>query len=289
VALLPVLVVLALAATVGGAFALGCRAAASQEVTVATARRHGLVAAVLAPVAGLVVAVLLVVAGGDAGHGYPGTVGDALVLVPLAYAIAHTLVLLIGELTWPGPRGAVRTARLVPRRFADVAPRRLVRLLGIGTALVIALVVVGAALAGPGGRQISHRDGSFLHTAGPWPGWHYGSPITVELVVLAAVVVGTLRVVIDRPAVATPDERMEDALRRTSVHRVLRSVTAGMLLLAGGLLTATGNALGSVQALPQLGSLAIDLLGDGTALAGLVVLCLPAPRLPVEAPAVRVG
>src|SRR5205085_623902 len=102
-----------------------------------------------------------------------------------------------------------------------------------------------------------------------------------------AVAVGVaLHVVVNRPAVATDDERIEDALRRTSAHRVVRGAGAGVLLLAGGLLGVMGNALGSVQALPWLGSITLSLLGDAGLLAGLVVLCLPAPRLPVETPAV---
>src|SRR4051794_4479767 len=127
-ALLPVLVVLALAVAVGGAFTAARRAGRSRERSVRSARRHGLVVALLAPVAGIVVVVFLVGAGADVGHGWPGNVGDALVLAPLAYAFTHTVVLLVGELTWPRLAGQVRRARLVPRRLADVAPRRLLRL-----------------------------------------------------------------------------------------------------------------------------------------------------------------
>jgi TRAP-type C4-dicarboxylate transport system permease small subunit len=287
-ALLPVLVVLALAGAVGGIVALGRRAAASSEPTVATARRHGLGVSVVAPVAGIVTVVLLVGAGADVGSGFPGTVGDALVLAPLAYAIAHTLVLLAGELTWPRPAGVLRRARLVPRRLSDVVPRRLARMAAAGTAVLVAVLAVGGALA-TGGHEITHRDGPYTRSASPWPGWHYGRPVAVELGVLAVVVALALRVVVNRPAVATEDERIEDALRRTSAHRVLRGATSAVLVLAGALLAVTGNALGSVQALPWPGAIALDLLGDAGMLAGLVVLCLPAPRLPVEAPAVRAG
>jgi hypothetical protein len=208
-------------------------------------------------------------------------------MAPLAYAIAHTLVLLLGELTWPRPAGMLRRARLVPRRLSDVLPRRLTRVTAVGTAVLVAVLAVGAALSEPGGHEISHTSGPYTRSASPWPGWHYGEPIAYELALLALVAGLALWVVVNRPAVATEDERIEDALRRTSAHRVLRGAGAGVLLLAGALVGVTGYALGNVQALPWLGATALGLLGDVGMVAGLVVLCLPAPRLPVEAPAVR--
>jgi hypothetical protein len=286
-ALLPVLVVLALAVAVGVAVTAARRAGRSSEATVTAARRHGLAVAVLGPVAGIVTVVLLVGAGLDAGHGFPGAVGDAMALAPLAYALAHTIVLLLGELTWPGPRGRVRRARLVRRRLSDVAPQRLTRVLAGGTAMLVTLLAVGTALAAPDGRSLVHRDGPYLRTAGPWPGWHYGRPITVELVLLVLVVAATLWVVVNRPAVATADDRIEEALRRTSAHRVLRGAAAGVLVVVGGLVTAAGGALDSVNGLPDPLPLVLMLVGDLVALAGIVVLVLPAPRLPVDDSAPR--
>jgi hypothetical protein len=289
VAVLPVLVVVALAVAVGGVLAAARRAGRSPEVAVTAARRHGLTVAVLAPVAGVVAVVLLLGAGADVGHGFPGSIGDALVLAPLAYALAHTLVLLVGELTWPRPAGAVRRARLTRRRLADVAPRRLLRVLVGATAALVAAIGVGAALAAPGGHTFEHRDGPFLKEAGPWPGWHYGRPVTVELVLLVAVLAGALWVVVNRPAVATDDERVEAALRRTSAHRILRGASAGVLVLAGGFIGRSGSAAWSVNALSWWPGLLVTLLGDAALVAALVVLCLPAPRLPVGAPPVPVG
>lgn len=288
-ALVPVLVVVALAAAVGGALTLGRRAGPSHEATVAAARRHGLVVAALAPVAGIVAVGWLIGAGADVGHGFPGSVGDAIVLGPLAFALAHTLVVLLGELTWPRPAGTVRRARLVPRRLSAVVPRLPARLLAGGTVLLVGVLATGAALADGDGRTIDLSDGASLRRAGPWPGWHYGRPVTVELVLLAVLVAGALWVAVNRAAVMTDDERIEAALRRTSAHRLLRGAAAGVLVIAGALLAAAGGALGSVHGLPVPLPMVVALLGDGVALAGLVVLCLPAPRLPVEAPAVPAG
>jgi hypothetical protein len=285
----PVLVVLAVAATVGVIVAAARRAGRSPEATVTTARRHGLTVALLAPVAGLVAVALLTAAGADATHGFPGNAGDALTLAPLAYALAHTLVVLIGELTWPRPAGAVRRARLAPRGLTAVAPRRLLRTCLAATAVLVTVLVVGAVLADPDGRRISHRDGPYLRGASPWPGWHYGRPVLVELGLLLVVLAGALWVVVNRPAVMTDDDRVEEALRRTSAHRVLRGATAGILLTAGGVIAAAGSAAGSVHLLPSALGLGVLLLGYAAALAGVVVLCLPAPRLPIGAPPVPVG
>ena len=70
-------------------------------------------------------------------------------------------------------------------------------------------------------------------TKGPWLGPHYGGALTTELVLLVVAVAAALWLVVNRPAVATDDERIETALRRASAHRVLRAPTAALLLLAG--------------------------------------------------------
>jgi|1186.fasta_scaffold07597_3 hypothetical protein len=287
--LLLVLGVLALAVLVGWAVTGARRSGPSREVAVAAARRHGLVLAVLAPLVGLVTVGSLLWGAADIGHGFPGSIGDALAISPLAYALAHTLVMVLGELTWPRPAGAVRRARLVPRRLSDVLPPRLTRVVAAGTVLLVAVLVIGAVLAEPDGRTISHRRGPELSTAGPWPGWHYGEPITVELALLAVLVAVALWVVVNRPAVATEDERIEEALRRTSAHRVLRGAGAPVLLLAATLLSKGAIQLGTVHVLPAPVTNVLVVLADVVGLAGLVVLCLPAPRLPVETPALAAG
>src|SRR5439155_9510765 len=135
---------------------LGRGTSRSSEAAVVAARRHALAVSVLAPIAGLVAAVLLVLAGGDGHHGFPGSTGDALSLAPGAWALTHTLVHLAGELTWPRPEGRVRRARLVRRRMRDVAPRMLVRLGAGGLALLAVELLLGIALAGPDGARVSH-------------------------------------------------------------------------------------------------------------------------------------
>jgi hypothetical protein len=289
VAGLPALLVLGLVVFVTLAVSVGRRPGPSPEATVAAARRHALVVSVAGPVVGLFVAGWLLVAGADPGHGFPGSVTDAAAFAPLAFAVAHSAVLAVGELTWPRPTGTVRRARLVRRRLADVVPRRLARTAIGATALVVALLVLGAVLSAPDGRSISATHGPFTRTHGPWPGPHYGGTLTTELVLLAAVVAVALWLVVNRPAVATEDERVETALRRASAHRVLRAPTAALLVLAGPLLAMTGSGLAGVGYVDLLASTVCGLVGLVLQLSGLVVLCLPAPRVPTDQPVIAAG
>ena len=171
------------------------------------------------------------------GTSLQAAIGVTALLVPIAFGVAHTVVLAVGELTWPRPEGAVRRARLVRRGPLDAAPRWLVRLTGGALVAAAAVIALGAALAAPDGRSITHISADGLEVAGasPFPG----------LVLRPAGRAGSARPVPDRrgrpldrrpaAAVATEDDRIEAALRRASVHRVLRGAAATALVVAGGL------------------------------------------------------
>jgi hypothetical protein len=284
VAGLPALVVLVLVVAVGLAVSVGGRPGPSQEATVAAARRHALVVSVTAVVVGLVVVGWLLVAAADPGHGFPGSMSDAAAFAPLAFALAHTVVLAAGELTWPRPTGSVRRARLVRRRLADVVPRRLFRLALVATAVLVAGLALGALLSDPDGRSISATAGSLTRTTSPWLGPHYGATLSTELVLLGLAVAVALWLVVNRPAVATDDERIETALRRASAHRVLRAPAAALLVLAGPVVSLTGSGLAAVGWVPLVLSTVCALIGLVLQLSGLVVLCWPAPRVPAAEP-----
>jgi hypothetical protein len=284
VAGLPALVVLVLVVAVGLAVSVGGRPGPSQEATVAAARRHALVVSVTAVVVGLFVVGWLLWAAADPGHGFPGSMGDAAAFAPLAFALAHTVVLAAGELTWPRPTGSVRRARLVRRRLADVAPRRLLRLTVVTAGVLAVLLAVGALLSDPDGRTLSRTSGAEGWSHGPWPGPHYGTTLAVELVLLALAVGVALRLVVDRPAVATDDERIETALRRASAHRVLRAPAAALLVLCGPIAGLIVGGLAGIELLPMVAGTVAALLGSVVELAGLVVLCWPAPRVPAAEP-----
>ncbi|NEK59632.1 hypothetical protein GCU56_17380 [Geodermatophilus sabuli] len=290
--LLVSLIALVLLAAAAVAVGLGRRPPPSPEATVTAARRHAGLGSAAAVGCGLAAA--LAVGTTRLGDPSAGSLGVTALLVPIAFGVVHTLVLGAAELTWPRPEGPVRRARLVRRGLLDAAPRWLLRLAVGATGLVVLTVGVGAGLADPDGRSYTVAAGPIEATASPFPGLLYGRPAVLGLLVLAAAVVAALWVVANRPAVATEDARAESALRRASVHRVLRGATATALVVAGGLLAVGGNAAWSVASTTGSGTTAaggvVAAVAGGTALlAGLLLTAVRAPAVPVDAPAVPAG
>jgi hypothetical protein len=288
VALLPVLLVVVLAAAVTVGAAATRRVPPSAEATVATARRHASWTAGAAVVLAAAAALDAAATSPFTGEG-PASLGTAALLVPVTFGVVHTAVLALGELTWPRPQGRLRHAKLVRRGLFDAAPRWLVRL-ACGTVVgTVATLGLGAVLAEDDGRSVSlhDADGLLSGTASPFPGWTYGGPAALGLLVLTALTLGALRVVATRAAVVTTDERVESALRRASAHRVLRGAVGSALVTTSGLVLVAGTSTRDVastvgpQALVVLGSV---LAGCGLAglLAGLVVLCVRAPGVPAD-------
>jgi hypothetical protein len=262
---------------------------------VAAARRHARIASSAALLLGAAAAGWVAVT--EVGNTAPGGLGITVLLVPVTFALVHTVALGVGELTWPRPRGEVRRARLVRRGLLDAAPRWLVRLAGAVAAAAAVTVVLGAVLAGPDGRSYTavlaegapDGAGRQTATAGPFPGLFYGLPVAIGLLVLAAAALGALWIVANRAAVATEDDRIEAALRRASAHRVLRAGTAAALVDTGGLLAIGGMAV-RISPGPVAGlGIAVAVLGMLAMLAGVAVACVRAPGVPADAPAVPVG
>jgi hypothetical protein len=265
------------------------RSPPSRERAVAAARRHAGLGSVAALVAGGAGALWVGATRLD-GVG-PGSLGVTALLVPVAFGVVHTAVLGLAELTWPRPEGTVRRARLERRGLLDAAPRRLVRTTVGAAAAAAATIVLGGALAAPDGRSLLVEAPPVRSTASPFPGLFYGRPAALGLLLLAAVTAAALWIVATRPAVATEDERAEAALRRASVHRVLRGAAAATLVVTGGLLGAAGSTLWSVST--ATGQQVLAVLGVGVGgcgftalLAGVVVACVRAPEVPAGEPAV---
>jgi hypothetical protein len=286
VALLPLLTVLVLAVAVAGGVALARRSPPSAESTVAAARQHARLtstaAVVLAGVAALVTGATSPLNGGGA-----GSLGRQALLVPICFGVAHTVVLALGELTWPRPEGQVRRARLVRRGLLDAGPRWLLRLTCGAAVAAVVTIGGGALLADADGRSFSQTsaDGRMTSIHSPFAGLAYGRPTAIGLLALAAAVVTALWIVANRPAVATDDERIEGALRRASAHRVLRGAATAVLVVTGGLLAVSGMAVAGVATgvLSAAGTGAA-LLGVAGALAGVVVLAVRAPGVPADRP-----
>lgn len=269
------------------------RSPPSRETAVAAARAHARLGSVAAVVLGGAAALWTGTARLEDAVG-PGSLGVTALLVPIAFGVVHTAVLAVTELTWPRPEGAVRRARLARRGLLDAAPRWLVRTARVAATAAVLTLTAGAALAGPDGRSLTVADPPFRATASPFAGPVYGVPAALGLVLLAAGTAGALWVVANRPAVATEDDRVEAALRAASAHRVLRGTTAATLVVIGGLLGVSGNAVWAVASssgrdvLAVLGVVGVVTAGCGFAalLTAAVVLCVRAPRVPAGEPAV---
>ena len=298
-ALLPLLLVAVLIAAVAAGTAALRRSGPSRETTVAGARRHAAATVLLALVAGLVAAGWAAVQGGDLGGGGTGSGSRAVMLAPIAFGVVHTLVLTLGELTWPRPAGQLRRARLVHRGPLDAAPRWLVRATGAAVATAAVTVLLGCALGSEHGRRFTYQgrtpQGLVESVGGPFPGTFYGIPAATGLLVLAVASAGALRVVATRAAVVTTDARVEETLRRASAHRVLRVAAGVPLAVSGGLLFFAGHAVrtaaqgvalngGAGPGLVGTAGGVVWALGALIGLAGLVVLCVPAPGVPADEP-----
>jgi hypothetical protein len=294
VALLPFLLVLVLALAVAAGVAFVRREPPSRETTVAAARRHAAGTSALGLALGLTAAVASVGIGLRTLSG-AGSLGLAALSAPLAFGIAHTVVLLLGELTWPRPAGEIRRARLVRRGPWDAAPRWLRRVAAAASLTAVLTVVLGGLAADPDGRSVSAGPASELvASASPFPGWTYGGPAAAGLLLLGAITLAALTAVANRPAVVTDDDRAEDALRRASAHRVLRGATTAALVTTGGLLLTGGHAVWRVGAAAGPGLLAATGVLAASAgliavLGGLVVAVVRAPGAPVGDAAVRTG
>ncbi len=290
--LLPLGLLLTLVVTVALGTAVVRRPPPSREAAVAAGRAHAVHSIGAALLLGGLAAGY--VGATQLGNDYPGGLGITALLVPITFGVVHTVVLAIGELTWPRPEGAVRRARLVHRGLLDAAPRWLVRLAALAVALATVTLVGGALLADPDGRSFTYGDPFVdgLATASPFPGSFYGLAAGGGLLVLALAAAVALWIVANRPAVATDDEGIETALRRASAHRVLRVAVGVPLFVSGGLLFIGGRALhavassGAASGLLDVAGAAASLIGGAAMLAGVVVACIRAPGVPADAPVV---
>ncbi len=284
---------------------LGATAARRRQLAPAAAgaRRHALTAQGTA----VVVAVAAGAATAWGGAGVPWAPGTSLLLAPLVSGIVHTVVLGIGESTWPRPRGDVRTAALRPRTLPP-GSRRWRRGFVVATGLVVLTCAVGWSTAADDGRSLitTHAAPAGLEgvvgssTTGPYPGAAYALPALVGTGVLVLLTWLTLRTAMRRPAVpGGPAD--ENTLRAASVHRVLRAATSALLVLLAGLWFVGGSALlGAGQdvvvgvddvtyvlegaRIARVVGIAGMVGGTVAGLLALTLLLLPAPRLRPSTP-----
>ena len=279
--------VVLLAVVVGVVLVTTARSEATLTSEVAAARRHAVTTSAVAALLMLGTPLLLgLFLGATAVVGLGAlplmTSARALAVTPLLGALAGLCALLVGELTWPRPTGSSRTALLQDRSLRTLLEGPWVRTAAVTTVLTAAALVTAGVLADGSGQAIRHTRPDGAETAGPFPGWSYAGPQLIALALCVLVAVLVLRAVLRRSAVVTADAETDSLLRRASVGRACRAITAGALVTLGPDLFFGGAAArrafddGAWHTVATV----LTVAGPLVVLAGLVVLVLPVPRLP---------
>ena len=280
--LLPAVVFAAVGVVVLVLLAITARPDHTLPSEVASARRHGLATSVLAQVAFVATIALLTLFSMRPSDGYVRPTPVWLGVLPLIGALAAIAVLALGELTWPRPRGLQRQVNLNPRSTRDLVPGTWGSILVALCTLTVAVIGFGWWAAHPDGHSLTRTVSDLQRsTVSPFPGADYGLPQLVALGVALLMLYGVLRLVVLRPAVVRSDVATDNRLRAASAVRAIRVVVSALALTAAGDLFFGGTAglrlydPGWQQNL----SAAAMLLGAGLALAGILLVLAPAPRL----------
>src|SRR6266566_2740071 len=190
-------------------------------------------------------------AAGSAAAG-SGLLGRGLLLAGPVFGLCVLTGVAAGEISVRPARGSARTAVVEVRRVRDYLPRGLATAVMAAAAVLLALVAVITATAGPDdlgrpGRVLLLSCGPGLQEDhGPWPGSFYTVPLVAVVAAGLIAAGGALRVVIRRARTgAEPDAiAADDALRQ----RAARTITGacGILValpLAGACLVSAGALL----------------------------------------------
>jgi hypothetical protein len=290
--LVPLLLVVPAALAVMVGLAVSARPDHTLSRELATARRHGVTTSVIAALLqglGLLLALVspslgLTVVGLDEAR--------LTAVMPLFGSVLALVALLVGELTWPRPRGTTRTAVIRDRSVGSLLSGGWAATTGVAVTLLVLTLLVGGWLGNSSSSDEAiatvdvQADGGMMErAAGPFPGWAYGVPQLVVLAVVGVLLLLVLRAATHRATVVTADLETDHLLRRASAARAFRTVTFGILVTAGADLFFGGSAAHNVHdGAADAVALGVMVLGLGCAVAALVVVLVPAPRLPRTAP-----
>ncbi len=181
---------------------------------------------------------------------------------PTVFALA---MLVAGELTWPRPRGTVRTARLAHRGVRALIPRYMTWVAGLF--LAYNLLILATTLAHDPGAVYARQ---LLTGWAPW------------LLLTVAAVAGVLKLISVRPVVPGTAPEADAALRLASAHRVMRTAAGVMIMLAGS----GGVFLSNYPNPPGLsaGGEALRYVSLWVTFGGIFALLVRAPRVPLPEP-----
>ncbi|MER2134136.1 MAG: hypothetical protein ABS910_05585 [Arthrobacter sp.] len=182
-----------------------------------------------------------------------------------APAVLAMAVLAVGEITWPRPRGTVRTARLEHRGVLALIPRYMTGLAGFFLAYNV-LILATTLARGPGSASAQQ----LLTGWAPW------------LLLTVAAVAGVLKLISVRPVVPGTAPDADAALRLASAHRVMRTAAGVMVMLAWS----GGVFLSNYPNPPGLsaGQEALRYVSLWIVFAGILALFKRAPRVPLPEP-----
>ncbi|MEU5278852.1 hypothetical protein AB0G87_20865 [Streptomyces asoensis] len=121
-----------------------------------------------------------------------------------AFGLCAVGGVLLGDSLTPAPLEAVRTASLAPRRVRDHVPPRMAPLLLFQSACLVALLLIGVTAASPdsmgrAGRAVTVTCDGVTRALGPWPGFHFATPMLASIVVGTAACGWALRRIAHRP------------------------------------------------------------------------------------------
>lgn len=169
-------------------------------------------------------------------------------LAPTLAGILFVSIAMIGEGFWPKPKGEKRGAFLGRRptiaKAVTLAERAAVTW---GVLLVVFLVIFGL-IANPtgeaAGRSLAHPvwHPNIAGASGPFPGWPYGVPMLLFVVVLVTLTFGVLHVIARRPAVYGTTPEQDLALREISATNVITGVQLSLGASLTGVLFTAGVA-----------------------------------------------
>ena len=178
----------------------------------------------------------------------PAGSGPVIAVAPFVVAISYCVARYVGELTWPRPKGEVRTAPLVRRTIWATGGARLIGVLATAGLLAISLTVAGAVGDGSGrglhtAGLVSPYGGLITTTVGPFPGWYFGIPMLIGLGLSLLTTILTLNLITRRPPLTALVPAHDAAIRRTSADRLLAGVQLCLGLALGGVWWIAGHAI----------------------------------------------